>query len=63
VRTLNTIEDVLAELETSEENLKRLRNLMQETESNIFAEGAYIRYLKYRLSELKRKAVSNDTGN
>jgi hypothetical protein len=63
MRTLNTVEDVLAELETSEENLKRLRNLLKETESNIFAEGAYIRYLKYRLSELKRKAVSNDTGN
>jgi hypothetical protein len=63
MRTLNTIEDVSEELRTSEENLKRLRNLLQETESNIFAEGAYIRYLKYRLSELKRKAVSNDTDN
>ena len=63
MRTLNTIEDVSEELRTSEENLKRLRNLLKETESNIFAESAYIRYLKYRLSELKRKAVSNDTGN
>lgn len=54
MRTLNTIEDVLAELETSEENLKRLRNLMQETESNIFTENSYRRYLKYRLSELKK---------
>jgi len=71
MRTLNTIEDVLAELETSEENLKRLRNLLQETESNIFTENSYRRYLKYRLGELKKyesdelkhQTVLNNTDN
>jgi hypothetical protein len=55
MRTLNTVEDVSAELQTSEENLKRLRNLLKETESNILAENSYQRYLKYRLGELRNK--------
>lgn len=54
MRTLNTVEDVSEELRTSEENLKRLRNLLKETESNILAENSYQRYLKYRLGELKK---------
>jgi len=63
MRTLNTVEDVSAELQTSEENLKRLRNLLKETESNIFTENAYIRFLKYRLKELQRNTVLTNTGN
>lgn len=55
MRTLNTVEDVSEELQTSEENLKRLRNLLKETESNILAENSYQRYLKYRLGELRNK--------
>lgn len=54
-QTINTVEDVRAEMETSEKRLRELRNLMKETESNIFAEGAYIRYLRYRLKELEKK--------
>ena len=63
MRTLNTVEDVSEELRTSEENLKRLRNLLEKTESNIFAENSYQRYLKYRLGELKSKAVLSNTDN
>lgn len=55
MKTLNTVEDVSEELRTSEENLKRLRNLLKETESNILAENSYQRYLKYRLGELRNK--------
>ena len=55
MRTLNTVEDVSAVLQTSEENLKRLRNLLKETECNILAENSYQRYLKYRLGELRNK--------
>lgn len=66
MRTLNTVEDVSAELQTSEENLKRLRNLLKETESNILAENSYQRYLKYRLGELRNKlnkTVLSNTDN
>lgn len=63
MRTLNTVEDVSEELRTSEENLKRLRNLLEKTKSNIFAENAYQRYLKYRLGELKSKTVLSNTDN
>jgi hypothetical protein len=63
MRTLNTVEDVSEELRTSEENLKRLRNLLEKTESNIFAENSYQRYLKYRLGELKSNTVLSNTDN
>lgn len=58
---MDSKEDLASEIIKIEQKLKELRNLQQETRSNIFIESSFLRILQDRLDGLEKRDVSNDT--
>ncbi len=60
-KLMNSKEELASEIIKTEQKLKELRNLQQETRSNIFVESSFLRILQDRLDGLEKRDVSNDT--
>lgn len=58
---MDSKEELASEIIKTEQKLKELRNLQQETRSNIFIESSFLRILQDRLSYLEGRGVSIDT--
>lgn len=57
----DTIEGLTAEVGKSEQRLKKLRNLKRDTESNLLAENAWMRYVRDRLNKLQQTEPIKNT--
>ena len=60
-KLMDSKEDLASEIIKIEQKLTELRNLQQETRSNIFIESSFLRILQDRLSYLGGRGVSIDT--
>ena len=60
-KLMDSKEELASEIIKIEQKLKELRNLQQETRSNIFIESSFLRILQDRLSYLEGRGVSIDT--